>query len=42
MWRCELCDNYLYLFSGGRLCEDCYRIRTIVKCYNSKTILDIF
>lgn len=38
MFRCELCDGYLPLFSMGRLCESCYRIRTITKCYNSKVI----
>ena len=39
MFRCELCDNYLYLFRGGRLCDCCYKIRTIVKCYDCETIL---
>lgn len=38
MFRCELCDGYLPIFSLGRLCESCYRIRTITKCYNSKVI----
>ena len=38
MWRCELCDSFLPLLSFGRLCENCYRIRTITKCYNSKVI----
>ena len=38
MFRCELCDEYLPLFSFGRLCENCYRIRTITKCYSSNTI----
>lgn len=38
MFRCELCDDYLPIFSFGRLCENCYRIRTITKCYTSKSI----
>ena len=39
MWRCELCDSYLGLLTAGRLCADCYKIRTITKCYDSNTIL---
>ena len=38
MFRCELCDDYLSVFSFRRLCENCYRIRTITKCYNSNVI----
>ena len=39
MFRCELCDSFLSLFQNGRLCENCYKIRTITKCYSSSTIL---
>lgn len=38
MFRCELCDNYLPIFQTGRLCETCYKIRTIIKCYTAKAI----
>lgn len=40
MIRCELCDAYLPFFQTGYLCPDCYKIRTITKCYNSKLILE--
>ena len=36
--RCELCDNWLSLFQVGKLCEICYEIRTIVKCYDAESI----
>lgn len=39
MFRCELCDSFLSLFQNGRLCENCYKIRTITKCYSSSVIL---
>lgn len=39
MFRCELCDSFLSLFQTGRLCNNCYKIRTITKCYSSETIL---
>lgn len=40
MFRCELCDAYLSLFQLSHLCENCYKIRTIIKCYDSPKILD--
>jgi hypothetical protein len=40
MFRCELCDSFLSLFQLSHLCENCYKIRTIIKCYNSPEILD--
>ena len=38
MFRCELCDSYLPFFQSSRLCEVCYKIRTIIKCYSAKAI----
>lgn len=38
MFRCELCDGYLPIFQSGRLCEICYKIRTIIKCYSATAI----
>ena len=38
MFRCELCDGYLPIFQTGRLCEICYKIRTIIKCYSASAI----
>lgn len=38
MFRCELCDGYLPIFQSGRLCEICYKIRTIIKCYSATSI----
>tara|TARA_R110002153_G_scaffold113188_1_gene255507 strand:- start:1764 stop:2102 length:339 start_codon:yes stop_codon:yes gene_type:complete len=38
MFRCELCDGYLPIFQTGRLCEICYKIRTIIKCYSATAI----
>ena len=40
MFRCELCDNGLFLFQSSRLCESCYKIRTIIKCYTTEEILN--
>jgi len=37
--RCEICDGWLSLLQFSRLCETCYKIRTIVKAYNSDLIL---
>jgi len=39
-FRCELCDDFLCVFQLSRLCENCYKVRTIIKCYNSVKILD--
>lgn len=39
-FRCELCDNFLSLLQFSHLCDNCYKIRTITKCYNSETILN--
>jgi len=36
--RCELCDAWLSLFQVGKLCNTCYEIRTIVKCYDAESI----
>ena len=38
MFRCELCDTYLPILSSGRLCETCYKIRLITKCYSAESI----
>lgn len=38
--RCEVCDSFLNIFQLSRLCEDCYKIRTITKCYSSSEVLD--
>ena len=37
--RCEICDCWLPLFQLSKLCPTCYKIRTIVKCYNTDKIL---
>jgi len=37
--RCELCDEFLPLFQLSRLCPNCYKIRTIVKCYDAEKVL---
>jgi len=37
--RCELCDEFLPIFQLSRLCERCYKIRTIVKCYDAEKVL---
>ena len=37
--RCVTCDNWLPVFQLSTLCETCYKIRTIVKAYNSELIL---
>ena len=39
MWRCELCDCYLRFLQTGYLCDTCYKIRLITKCYNAEEIL---
>tara|TARA_R110002050_G_scaffold11608_3_gene39010 strand:- start:1047 stop:1484 length:438 start_codon:yes stop_codon:yes gene_type:complete len=38
-FRCELCDEWLPMLQFSHLCPTCYKIRTIVKCYNADTIL---
>ena len=37
--RCEICDCWLPFFQLSKLCPTCYKIRTIVKCYNTDKIL---
>ena len=37
--RCEVCDDFLNIFQLSKLCDNCYKIRTIVKAYNSSAIL---
>jgi hypothetical protein len=37
--RCEVCDDFLNIFQLSKLCVNCYKIRTIVKVYNSSVIL---
>lgn len=39
VFRCELCDEFLPIFQFSHLCPCCYKIRTIVKCYNKDSIL---
>lgn len=38
--RCELCDNWLSMFQLSKLCETCYKTRTIVKAYSAQQILE--
>lgn len=38
-FRCELCDDWLPILQFSHLCPLCYKIRTIVKCYNADSIL---
>ena len=38
--RCELCDDWLNIFQISRLCETCYKTRTIVKAYTALQILE--
>ena len=38
-FRCELCDSWLPMLSFSKLCPTCYKLRTIVKCYNAEDIL---
>ena len=38
-FRCELCDDWLPLMSFSKLCPTCYKLRTIVKCYNADDVL---
>tara|TARA_R110002073_G_scaffold320989_1_gene496847 strand:- start:2467 stop:3027 length:561 start_codon:yes stop_codon:yes gene_type:complete len=38
-FRCELCDDWLNVFQFSHLCNDCYKIRTILKCYNKHDIV---
>lgn len=37
--RCELCDNWLSMFQLSKLCDTCYKTRTIVKAYSAEIIL---
>ena len=37
--RCELCDDWLSLFQMSKLCDTCYKTRTIVKAYSAQSIL---
>tara|TARA_R110000823_G_scaffold44235_2_gene114738 strand:+ start:349 stop:753 length:405 start_codon:yes stop_codon:yes gene_type:complete len=39
-FRCELCDEWLPMLQFSKLCPTCYKIRTIVKCYSAKEILE--
>ena len=38
-FRCELCDEWLPILQFSKLCDTCYKIRTIVKCYSAQEIL---
>lgn len=38
-FRCELCDQWLSLFQISKLCDTCYKTRTIVKAYSAEGIL---
>ena len=38
-FRCELCDQWLSIFQISKLCDTCYKTRTIVKAYSAETIL---
>ena len=37
--RCELCDAWLSPFQLSKLCDTCYKTRTIVKAYSAEAIL---
>ena len=39
-FRCELCDEWLPMLSFCKLCDKCYKIRTITKCYDAEKILN--
>ena len=39
-FRCELCDRFLNILQFSHLCAECYKIRTIIKCYNTESILN--
>ena len=39
VFRCELCDSFLPILQFSRLCPTCYKIRTIIKCYDAGRIL---
>jgi len=36
---CELCNEFLPFFQFSKLCPVCYKIRTIVKAYDSTIVL---
>ena len=38
--RCEMCDDWLSMFQLSKLCDTCYKTRTIVKAYSAQQILD--
>ena len=38
-FRCELCDEFLPMFQFSQLCPTCYKLRTIVKCYDAMAVL---
>lgn len=40
VFRCELCDKFLNVFQFSHLCDECYKIRTLIKCYNTESILN--
>mgnify|MGYP003662232627 FL=1 len=37
--RCEVCSDWLPIFQLSKLCDTCYKIRTIVRAYDNTTIL---
>lgn len=37
---CVLCDEFLPFFQLSKLCETCYKTRTIVKAYTASQILE--
>ena len=40
VFRCELCDNFRGVLQLSNLCDVCYEIRTIIKCYDRESILE--
>ena len=40
VFRCELCDNFRGVLQISNLCDVCYEIRTIIKCYDRESILE--
>ena len=37
--RCEMCDDWLSMFQLSKLCDTCYKTRTIIKAYSAVSIL---
>tara|TARA_Y100000310_G_C20489184_1_gene718324 strand:- start:62 stop:325 length:264 start_codon:yes stop_codon:yes gene_type:complete len=40
VFRCELCDNFRGILQFSNLCDVCYEIRSIIKCYDRDCVLE--